>query len=306
LTENISAKELVKKNIRLFSLPEVCLQVQSMAGEPGTSMEMIGKVVSQDAALTARLLKIVNSPYYGFQSRIDTITRALSIVGTKDLIDLTLAFSVVEVFNKIPEDLIDMVTFWRHSVFCGLLAQRIAAHCHVLHGERLFIAGLLHDVGKLLVYYNYPDKAAKILAEQKSSGTDICQLEHSILGSDHAEIGGELLTQWNLPEALREAVAYHHAPEECPSASLESSIVHIANALTNYLETLGQQQATQYYDPYALFLGLNDRNIVMEPAELNVNQAAWEVTRLDHEKLGPIIEDASLGFEEVLQTLYPF
>lgn len=301
----LSAKELVARNVRLFSLPEVCLQVQALASDATASMDDIGKVVIQDAALTAQLLRIVNSPFYGFRSRIDTISRALSIVGTRELIDMTLAFSVIEVFKKIPEELVDMVSFWRHSIFCGLVSQRLARHCSVLHGERLFIAGLLHDLGKLIIFYNYPELSARVLEQLEHTQQRVCEVEEQVIGVNHAHVGGELLAQWGLPEVLVETVANHHAPGDSDKARLESAIVHVANALTNYVERLDAEQGSHYYDPYALFLGLRERHIVLDPATLDVTLAAWELMQLADDDLHEIIRDASDGFEEVLQTLYP-
>lgn len=301
----VTARDLVADNVQLFSLPEVCLQVQALVNDPAASMEMIGKVVRQDAALTAQLLRIVNSAYYGFRSRIDTLTRALSIVGTTELLDLTLALSVIEVFNRIPNDLVDMVTFWRHGVFTGLLSQKIAEKCNVLHGERLFIAGLLHDIGKLVIYYHYPEDAARILAEQKSGEREICQIEEEILGMHHAAVGGELLSQWQLPQTLVDAAAFHHAPEQCDDAALEVAIVHVANVLTNHLETLAQASTSQYYDPYALFLSIDEEATSVKLDELNISRVAWNTTGLSYECVADLIQGASTGFEEVLQTLYP-
>lgn len=302
---SVTARELVAENVQLFSLPEVCLQVQALVNDPSASMEMIGKVVSQDAALTAQLLRMVNSAYYGFRARVDTLTRALSIVGTRELVDLTLALSVIEVFNRIPNELIDMVSFWRHCVFTGLLSQKIAARCSVLHGERLFIAGLLHDIGKLVIYYNYPEVAARILVERRRGERDICLIEEDNIGVNHADVGGELLAQWQLPETLIDTVAFHHAPERCERVPLEASIVHVANVLTNHLEGLDQASSSQYYDPYALFLSIDEEAASVKLEELNMSPMAWRMTGLSYDDVADLIQGASEGFEEVLQALYP-
>lgn len=302
----MTPKELVKDNIDLVSLPEVCMRVQSMADDPDCTARELGKVISQDIALTAHLLKLVNSAYYGFPTKIDTVSRAISIVGIRELRDLTLAMSAVEVFSSIPDDLIDMVSFWKHSVFCGLLAQALASHCSVLHKERLFISGLLHDVGKLLIYCKMPEAASEILKKIGDGSADICLEERKLLEFDHAQVGAELLLLWQLPPSLQEAVAFHHAPELAEDAPLEASIIHLANAVTNYIEQAEQDDPSPYYDPYAIFLYISE--VAGDLKEEHIVQAksmAWKVTGITIKNINASVQVASRNFEEVLNLIYP-
>ena len=105
----------------------------------------------------------MNSAFYGFSAKVETVSRAVSLVGIAELRNMTLAMSAAEIFQDIPADLMDMVSFWRHSVFTGLVAKKLAAECHVLHGERLMTAGLLHDIGRLLIFMRLPEQGKAIL-----------------------------------------------------------------------------------------------------------------------------------------------
>lgn len=302
----MTPQELVADNIDLVSLPEVCMRVQSMADDPDCTAKELGKVVSQDIALTANLLKLVNSAYYGFPAKIDTVSRAVSVVGIRELRDLTLAMSAVEVFSSIPDDLIDMVSFWRHSVFCGLLGQALASHCNVLHKERLFISGLLHDVGKLLIYCKLPEVASDILQKIDAGSEDVCAEEQRILGFDHAQVGAELLLLWQLPLSLQEAVAYHHTPELAEIAQLETAIIHLANAVTNYIENAEKDNPSPYYDPYAILLYASE--LAGELKKEHITKAkpmAWEVTGITIKNINASVQTAAQKFEEVLNLIYP-
>jgi putative nucleotidyltransferase with HDIG domain len=234
------------------------------------------------------------------------VSRAVSIVGIRELRDLTLAMSAVEVFSSIPDDLIDMVSFWRHSVFCGLLAEALASHCSILHKERLFISGLLHDVGKLLIYCKLPEVASEILKQIDSGSEDVCLEERKLLEYDHAQVGAELLLLWQLPPSLQEAVAFHHAPELAENAQLETAIIHLANAVTNYIERAEKNDPSPYYDPYAIFLYVSE--LAGELKKEHITQAksmAWEVTGLTIKNINSSVQAASQNFEEVLNLIYP-
>ena len=297
---------LLRDNIQLVSLPEVCMQVQAMADDPNCGADDLGRLIAKDTALTSRLLKLVNSAFYGFSSRVETVTRAVSLVGIAELRNITLAASAAEVFADIPGDLMDMVSFWRHSVFTGLVARKLAAECHVLHHERLFTAGLLHDVGRLLIFLRLPEQASEILATGRESHEDLCELERAILGFDHAEAGAELLQHWKLPPALCAAIRYHHAPREAGDAPLEAAILHLANAITHYLEHADSRNPSPYYDPYGALL--NPRRVLEEGlvvAAIPADPQVWQHKGLAKADLEGIIIEAAHDFDEVLDLFYP-
>ena len=281
----LKAADLVSGVVRLVSLPEVCIRVNEMMDEASTSASDIGKVISQDTGLTARLLKIVNSAFYGFPSKIETVTRAVTVIGLRELRGLVLAASAIETFSKIPNDILNMVQFWRHSVYCGVVAQLLADRCHVLHSERLFVAGLLHDIGKLILCHRLPTEsrlvAEKIAAEQLFD----FQVEQDIMGFDHAEVAGELIKTWQMPTSLEYALRYHHAPAAADDYIMEVCLVHLANVITG--------RAEQELDV--------DVELNIQPVE----QIAWEMTGLDESVIEPILKEAGPLFIDALESILP-
>ncbi|HED39521.1 MAG TPA: HDOD domain-containing protein [Chromatiales bacterium] len=220
----------------LVSPPDVYVKVFDLMESPTATADDMGLVISQDPSLTARLLKIVNSPFYNFSSRIDTVSRAIAVIGLRELYSLVVAVSAVKSFSAIPNDVVNMDTFWRHSIYCGIISRLLAKRCHVLHTERLFIAGLLHDIGSLVIYNRVPDIAKKMLESANGDEERLFAVEREELGFTHADLGGELLKQWSLPDSLQEAVAFHHQPGAAKVAAMEAAIVHIANILANQSE----------------------------------------------------------------------
>ena len=279
----ITPHELVSGVVRLGSLPEVCIRVNEMLDDPKISASDIGKIISQDPGLTARLLKIVNSAFYGFPSRIETVSRAVTVIGLRELRGLVLAASAVEAFSKIPNDILNMVRFWRHSVYCGVVAKLLAQRCDVLHSERLFVAGLLHDIGKLIISHRLPTQAREILRLQRETDLPEIQIERQVLGFDHAHVGGELLKVWQMPKTLMSAVRYHHEPNETDDAIIDTSLVHIANGMTFIAE--------QGLDAE----GKGDEILLY----------AWQTSGLKPEVMDEIFQQAGELFTEALESILP-
>jgi len=226
--EQITAESLVQGAVTLFSLPDIYHQIERMVDDPRFSAVDIGEVISKDPALSMRLLKLVNSSFYGFQSRIDTVSRAVSIIGVKELQSLVLATSVVDVFKEIPDDLVDMTDFWMRSVHCGVIAKLLAQKHSVLHAERLFLAGLLHAIGSLVLYQKLPALSAKVLKLSNYDSVIIPVIEQEMMGFTFADVGGELVKSWSLPNSLYEAVAFQLTPEMALAFRLDAQILHIA------------------------------------------------------------------------------
>lgn len=237
-----AATALVQGNVKLVSLPHVCIRVNLMVGDPDHSAADIGIVIQQDASLTARLLKIANSSLYGFRSRVDTISRAVTVIGQRELRDLVFAVSAVRTFAQIPVELANMASFWRHSIFTGIVAKLLAQECGVLHTERLFIAGLLHDLGKLLIFHKMPEQAQKALRRSVALDEPLYLAERTLVGVDHGAVGGALATLWALPPALHGALRYHHEPDAARDC-LEAALVHLADTIAHIAEAPDQRDA---------------------------------------------------------------
>ena len=284
-SNTLTPKELVTGSIRLVSLPEVCLRVNEMLDESAVTAADLGNVISQDTSLTARLLKIVNSSYYGFEAKIETVSRAVTVVGLRELRGLVIAASAVETFSNVPDEILNKVQFWRHSLYCGVIARLLAEQCNVLHSERLFVAGLLHDIGKLVIAQRLPIETKNITLQAESEGRSEFEVEQDILGFNHAEVGGELMRAWNMPETLFEAVAYHHAPQRAEVGLMETCLIHMANIFTDEAEQ-----------------GLDMKEETPAP---KINPLAWEITGLNESVKEHVFREAGPLFTEALETILP-
>ncbi len=227
----IDAKDLITDTIELASLPSVVMTAMEMLNNPNTSASDIGEIISQDPALTIKLLKIVNSAFYGFPSRIETISRAITIVGTLELTDLILGSSAIQVFSRIPNQLINMRQFWEHSLYTAVVARILARHLRSPNTERCFVMGLLHDVGSLILFNQKPDEARQAM-ELSGDNVPLHIAEREIFGFDHGTVGAELMLNWNLPSSFVTVARHHHQPSAADDHRLETATVHLADVIT--------------------------------------------------------------------------
>ena len=226
-------QELLDNVEQLVSLPAACMRLNEMVNDPSCSATDLGRVINQDVALTARLLRIANSPMYGLSTQVETVSRAVAVLGMKQVRDLALASAAIKTFEGIPNTLVSMRSFWEHSIFCALCARTLAMDCLRNQREAVFVAGLLHDMGKLVLYNQLPDLSRRSLeASANGSKSRVSQIaEREIIGFDHAEVGGELARRWALPVSLQESIGFHHDPDRAEQHRVEVAIVHIANSL---------------------------------------------------------------------------
>lgn len=230
------ARAIVESVNQLYTLPTVYYQVDAAIGDPLATATRIGRIISEDAGLSARLLRVVNSAFFGLPSRIDTISRAVTIIGTHQLRDLILATSVIELFRGIPDDVVNMESFWRHSVACGVAARIIATYMREANVERFFVGGLLHDIGSLVLYSQIPQEESEVLAYAGTNDGLLHVTEREMLGFDHAEIGGLLLNNWRLPASLCDTAKFHHSPSRSTQYPIESAVIHVADIVSHCLE----------------------------------------------------------------------
>lgn len=231
-----SPQDFIKGSVRLSSLPEIYFKINDVINDPESSFGDVAVIISNDVALSVRLLKIVNSSFYNFPSEIDTISHAISIVGTQQLRDLALATMVLTAFKGIPEDFVDMKSFWQHSVACGVSAWVIAVNCREDNPERYYLTGILHDVGRLIILENHPEKAREIMEQCQSEKKLVFEVEREVLGFDHGAIGAALLAAWKLPPALGDVVKNHHNPLAEKRYIRESVILNLADIFAKSME----------------------------------------------------------------------
>ena len=237
----VRPQDLVKGSIRLLSPPEIFLKVSRMVEDPKCSGAALAQTIARDPVLTAQLLRVANSPFYGFPSRIGTIERAVTVIGTRALRDLVLAASAVGIFTKMP--LVDMRPFWHHSLLSGLASRLLGLRCGVPEPEALFVAGLLHDVGQLIILAKLPEMGRETRIRARDCRLPLHTLERAVFGFDHAEVGGELLRQWHLPQAVWEPVSCHHRPVAAAREPLAAAIIHLADILAHDLPDAATPEA---------------------------------------------------------------
>jgi putative nucleotidyltransferase with HDIG domain len=230
--DNLTPEKLVAEVKDLVTLPEVALRITSMVNDPSSSASDIGREISNDAALTTRLLRVANSPLFGHSQRIATVSRAVTVLGVQQVRDLTVGLTAIRAFDGIPNELVTMESFWQHSVLCAVAAGHIAS-CHGSHGETSFVAGLLHDVGQLVLFSRVPELArqALLMSVDAADDLDLYLCERSVMGLDHGAVGAALARKWGLPANLQECIEFHHEPERARAHPVEVAIVHIANSV---------------------------------------------------------------------------
>ena len=279
MENNTDIIKLVQGVGGLVTLPNVFIRINQLVEDPNSSTADIAKAVSQDPSFTVRLLKVANSPFYGFSSTIDTVSKAVSVIGTSQIRNLALSMSVARTFAGLPNNLVSMENFWHHSLYCALTARILARQARKCDPEALFTAGLLHDIGELIIFNRLPEQAkdSLLLVLDQVDDLPVYQAERQIIGFDHAQVGGELARQWNLPPLLEECIAYHHSIGEAKRHPRETALVHLANLLAQMAE-------------------LDTLNIDdISP----IDPRAWELTGLDEAVIELVVREAQ---EEIVEA----
>jgi putative nucleotidyltransferase with HDIG domain len=263
---------------RLVSLPEVSVKINHLLTQGDYSSSSLADIISHDSDISARLLRLVNSSFYGLSSKVDTIQRAVTVAGANEVRNLVMATTAMRTFSGIPGELVDMEDFWRHAVTTGVLAQAISEQCHTLHSERLFVAGMLHDLGRLVIYLTLPDKSREILYITGGDEWILADTEQEILGFSHMDVGAELFKRWGLPESFQSIARYHHRPRQATENQHDISIVHIALAIAR-----GQM------------VGFDAGEMLWA-----IEPSAWDTTGLSIETLTPFIPEMLQKSEDAI------
>jgi putative nucleotidyltransferase with HDIG domain len=267
----------------LVTLPDVAMRIARMVDDPKSSATDIGREISNDAALTARLLRIANSAAYGQHRKIATVNRAITVLGVRQVRDLTVGLTAVRAFDGISNDLVTMEVFWRHSVLCAVAAGQIAARRGAARTESPFVAGLLHDIGQLIMYSRAPEAARETLLMMADAADDLglYQCERAVLAFDHGAVGVSIARSWGLPDSLLECIEFHHEPHLAHGFAADVATVHIANIV-------------------ALLAEIGSTELSDAPA---VAPAALKAARLDADSLPEIILQTRDAAAEIMPLL---
>jgi putative nucleotidyltransferase with HDIG domain len=226
-------KRITQSIIGLPTLPTVITQLISLIDNPKTSARNVAQLISTDQALTAKILKLANSAFYGFPREIATVDLAVVVLGFETVKNLGLSVSVLERFAGADGDSgeFDRQKFWEHSIACGVAARLLATKLRYRVPGEAFAAGILHDIGRLILSQYFPDEFDQVLAVMREENLYIGEAEERILGVTHADVGGWLAERWNLPRQLEETIASHHAPGRLGRGNDLPSLIHLADFL---------------------------------------------------------------------------
>lgn len=222
----------ISRMIKAFpAMPGAALKLLALADAAGTTVQQIEEVLRQDPGLTANLLKLANSAYIGIPSKVGSVRQAVMLLGLKKMVQMVVTACASAIMDRgVPGYDLPAGELWRHSLAVSVAAKGLAGELKIQAADEIFTAGLLHDVGKLILGQFVQEDLAQIEAAL-AQGMSFEAAETAVLGIDHAAIGAQVLAQWSLPEKIVRAVRWHHAPERCSGNDIMLDVVHVANLL---------------------------------------------------------------------------
>ncbi len=230
---NSGLEKLVVDVDQLVSLPNIYYRLEEEVMSDGSTAESVAKLLQSDPDLCARLLRLANSAFFSFPTNIETVERAIGVIGLRQIRELVLATSVIKAFEGLPPELVNMHDFWEHSIAVGVMACSLAKQGGIAKADSFYIPGLLHDIGRLVLYLKFPDLVQQLLQRHETTQASLFSLEQSVLDYSHADIGAKLLQLWRVPEPIWQPIACHHQPENDGETFVAASAIHIADAWVN-------------------------------------------------------------------------
>jgi putative nucleotidyltransferase with HDIG domain len=216
---------IIKDTRSLPTLPGIITKLSSLAEDGKVSVDEMARVVTSDQVLSAKVLKLVNSPFYGFSGRISTVSKALILLGVNVVKSLAISSSIFEIMEK------NTVGLWEHSLGAAVAANIIARKLNLPEREEISTAALLHDIGKVIMKIKLEQDYDHLMNVIKEKELPMIDCERELFNVDHAEIGEWLVKSWLLPEKLIEPIAYHHHVEKSSNQRAKTAVVHVADVL---------------------------------------------------------------------------
>lgn len=278
-----SPRDLVADVVDLVPLPKAYLRIRELLRDPDVSLADLSAVIGADPGLTARLLRVANSAFLGLRPKVDTVPRAVSVLGTRQVHDLALATAAIGSLSGLHVEKAELARYWRRSIYCAVVARLLAKRSRLADPERLFVAGLLHAIGHLVLLHKQPKDLRAAIAQAIEDKRPLWDVERERFGYDYAAVGGELLGAWGLSDGLQGAVAGHTAPGLVTDHPVEASVVHLAAVLSIAAEWK------------------SDRD---EPVP-DFEPGAFELVGVTPEDIDPLLAEADQQVIEAVQILIP-
>jgi len=258
----------------LATLPEVTTQIITTVENPRSSVGQLHKIISHDPSLSSRILKVVNSAFYGVSGQIGSVERAIVLLGLTAVKNIAVAASLGQLFRgaKLGEGF-SAKDLWSHCIAVGVTAREVARKTKMGNSDEAFLAGLIHDVGILVALQTWPEKIQTICSTAKKSGGNFCEIERQILGVDHQALGRGLAEHWKFTKACQLVAGFHHIPSELEEDCPQVYAVHIADTLCCQIDKGFNLTARgQEIDPAALTkLGIDEPQL--EEIKANMSES---------------------------------
>ncbi|MDZ7374671.1 MAG: HDOD domain-containing protein [candidate division KSB1 bacterium] len=269
--------QAVRRIKNLPTLPQVVTHLMQAVNNPNASASDVARIIANDQSLVSKILRIVNSAFYGLPKRVSTVTQATVILGFNTVKNLALSASVFDAFgnNGTGVGRWDRQKFWEHSIGCGVATKLLAREIRYSNPEEAFVSGLLHDVGKVVIDQFLHDQFLRILQTVEAEHCTITEAERQVIGVSHCDIGRWLAESWNLPVQLVECIGLHHDPQQAKHASRLVCLVHLADCLVRMEQ-----------------VGYPGDDLVPD-----VNPVVWEVLRLSPEAIERLLASFYTEFE---------
>ena len=275
-TAGADLKQRLERLHEIPTLPHIVTKVVSISNRSDTSAADLGRIIEKDQTLAAKVLRLANSPFYGFPKRIYSVSHAVVVLGLNAVKGLTLGATAFDMMKASG-----MEHLWRHSLGVAMMTTVLAPRAGLRNPEEVFVAGLLHDLGQVIISEKLSDQAAQIEQDFREHDCFRSEVEQEALGLTHADVAGWVADMWNLPTLLKDPMMFHHRPTLALAAPLHAAIVHVADILVK-----------------AMGCGVTGNNLVPAPSP-----EAWKLVRLDEKGLAACIDKATQEFETIDQYL---
>lgn len=272
----MNAIDYANKISELFTMPKTAVRVKSLIDNEASDVDNISAVVKTDPSLALHILKVANSAIYRFPRKIENVEKAIQVIGTSAVYDFALIFGISNAFNNDQNECIDLDRFWEQSVSCAILARHLGTLAGIKDTDRLFISGLLHNIGELVVLKVTPDTAKDCVVFDAKLSPRQCQFD--VLGFTFAEISAALGHQWMLPDSLVSILAMQHH-DDSAAETLEIQIIQLAYQLS-IINTYPEHYNFEAHLPVFLYESLNFNKDDMEEALDNTNYQVEQIIHL--------------------------